>query len=194
MLTARLDKTGLRVLCGVCAHELGLILEEGVYTDGCWHRAVWLPPGWTIRYSPGADGALGPDTTVWYFSQRAAGRLREGREPLARQKQHWRSEGKVEGWLPFLPAYIKCPAHRCGQRQRLDADAIGLIGNPWPTRWLLTPCAEPGCPNPTRDAAGYCEVHSQGKVASRTPQAGYLRPLERSEEKQQYEEVLNRLR
>ena len=30
MLTARLDKTGLRVLCGVCAHELGLILEEGV--------------------------------------------------------------------------------------------------------------------------------------------------------------------
>jgi hypothetical protein len=158
MLKARLSKDGSRVICGVrdtegdggCGATLGLVFDivslpitdirptgewvRGVYLldDDQQFRAIWLPSGWGIRYTPGPDGSLGPDNAVWDFTDtprtKPAGRYGKG------------FGDAVVGWLPYLPADIVCRARRCGQRQRLDPEVLGLVGHPWPTRWARRPC------------------------------------------------------
>ncbi len=127
MVKARLDKTGLRVLCGVidCGTELALVLEVGVSTKDGWPRAVWFPPGWSVR----KDG-------VWHRS-----RKRHRSPPL--ELARW--EGPC-GWLPLnLPIEAVCPCRslRCcgGMRQVLDPDVLRVDpnhGSPQP-EYFLTP-------------------------------------------------------
>lgn len=107
-LLARLDKTGTRVLCGVCGCELGLILPP--------RRELWLPPGWTIPYG----STFG--YPAWYFSR--------ARRPFPVNRP-----GDPAGWLPFLPTGIICRARRCPHpRQILDAAHLGVHDLPWPAQ------------------------------------------------------------
>lgn len=106
-MAARLSKDELRVLCAMvdCGTELATILESGVWTKGGWQRAVWFPPGWSVR----PDG-------VWHQP-----RTKQRRLPGAGYKG-------VTGWLPLnLPLEAACPT--CEQRQTLEPQLLRVDPN-----------------------------------------------------------------
>jgi len=163
------------------------------------YRAIFLPPGWGIRYCPGPRGSLGPDNAVWDFTERRIEAMPTPRsKPAGIFGKGWGDA--VTGWLPYLPADIVCRARRCGQRQRLDPKTLGIVRNPSPQAGVDYPqfgypCRENRCIRRAVGGTDYCEEHGQGKVATRTPEPGVLFPLEDgSPYLWQYEEWLRLLR
>jgi len=121
-LKARLDKSGLRVLCGVrdCGTKLCWVLAPIV--GG--RRVLFFLPGWTRR-----------DDGVWAMTARAVRRVRQGRRPADRS---WysaitlsgsRDERAPRGIIPYCvadrPLEAVCPS--CGFRQVLDPDPLNVV-------------------------------------------------------------------
>jgi len=171
MLKARLDKTGLRVLCGVkdCGYELAWVLERGVYAEGRWQRGLWFGPGW----APRADG-------VWSLTPRAMRRRRRGQAPAHRRAD---AGGKIVGMIPVnLPIEAVCPD--CDFRQQLAPDILGV--HPLPFAGLWSPCMKPGCPELVH-SYGFCPAHGGPQTPPSRgfwgrPPVGYAHALELPED------------
>jgi hypothetical protein len=123
-MSAVLDSTGLRVLCGSCRTELARVSEMSdrrLLTLGEEHRLY--------------------DDDVWRVTTRGKDRLRRGQEPTARKARRWagNDEGIVrarpprEGesrehvggaYIKNLPAIAECP--HCGRRNVLESETLGI--------------------------------------------------------------------
>ena len=200
-LKARLDKVGLRVLCGTgCGTELAWVLEHGI-SDGsgkteCWRRAVWFVPGWNVQRVPAQDWLAAPP--VWRLSNHALGRVRRGCAPAARRPADQSSgEDGPAGWLPWLPVDASCPSKGCGQRQTLDPGTLRVFNHSWPERLIRKGCVEPRCPGVAAGDSQYCSAHRASRPPFPplgSPPAGDMRLLFQTEELQRWEEMLAGLR
>lgn len=109
-LTARLDASGERVLCGRCGAELAEVWDGNL---GERHRRVVFGLGWSLT-----DG-------VWRVTPRAAAALRAGRRPMRHPMTG--APSLPTGWIAAQPIVAECPA--CRARQALDP--VRLRTDPW---------------------------------------------------------------
>ena len=126
---ARLDKTGLRVLCWWprCPGELAQISEWGGATflptaDG---GHVPLLTGRTKRTVSLGPGLRQDDRGRWVYTEYARTRMEHGsgaafRRPIRRQLD--RKLGRARTARVTLPAEVECP--RCGAFSVLDAEVL----------------------------------------------------------------------
>jgi hypothetical protein len=139
--TARLDKTGDRVICGKidCGRDIAPIISgdppvnldtlRPVYPPGTFDdrgmREVMFGPGWIQ-----APGWTGPGRPRWVMTKHARARLLRGKEPKFR-REFLVSSDEAPG-QPYhearLPAEAVCPW--CGFVNVLDHKVLEVIANP----------------------------------------------------------------
>ena len=122
---ARLDKTGMRILCGAsdtCGGEYGYVEEGPRLRIG---RDSTVDLGGSVRIVRLA-GAWAPDSSgVWGFVRP---RVWEGvRRDFRRRQRIGSTEfAQDEDQTPQLPARAKC--RRCGTEQVLDTAHLNAVG------------------------------------------------------------------
>jgi hypothetical protein len=104
-LTARLDASGKRVLCGRCSTELARVWDGGL---GERHRRIVFSLAWSLT-----DG-------IWRVTPRAEKAIAQGRRPMRRTIGTLvnPTTPTPDGWVAVHPARAECPA--CRAIQSLD--------------------------------------------------------------------------